>query len=178
MPRLLGARVKRLEDPRLLAGRGRFLDDVTLPGMAHAVFVRSAFAHAVLRDVDVQAARRAPGAVAVLTGTDLEGQVEALAPRLEAPGFTPTVWPVLPVSRVRFAGEGIAIVAADTPYQAADAAELVLVDAQPLPSIADVPSALAPGAVRLHPDNRDNVLFQQQHGCGDLAGRSGPPPSS
>ncbi|MGH7317416.1 MAG: hypothetical protein ACREJS_14270, partial [Candidatus Rokuibacteriota bacterium] len=76
-----------MEDPRLLAGRGRFLDDITPPGLLHAAFVRSAHAHATLLGVHGGAAREVPGVELVLTGRDLDGVVAPLAPRLEAPGF-------------------------------------------------------------------------------------------
>ena len=83
--------------------------------------MRSTAAHAVLSAVDTAAAQRAPGVAAVLAGRDLAGVVEPLAPRLEAPGFTPTIWHALAPSRVRFVGEPIAVVVADTTYAAADA---------------------------------------------------------
>ena len=76
-PRYLGAHVKRLEDSRLLAGQGRFLDDITLPGLLHAAFVRSTHAHAIVRAVDTEAARRAPGVVRVLTAQDVPGLNDA-----------------------------------------------------------------------------------------------------
>jgi len=169
-PRYLGARVKRVEDPRLLTGRGRFLDDFTLPGLVHAAFVRSAFAHASLRGVEVEAARRAPGVVAVLTGRDLDGEVAPLAPRLDAPGFAATSWPALAVSRVRFAGEPVAIVAARTPGEAADGGELISVDCEPLLAVADIETALAAGAPLLHPAHESNVLFSRRHRHGDVDG--------
>ncbi|HEY7252015.1 MAG TPA: hypothetical protein VIG37_16075, partial [Methylomirabilota bacterium] len=95
-------RVKRLEDPRLLAGQGRFLDDITLPGLLHAAFARSGHAHAVLRGVDAAAAFAVPGVEAALTGRDLEGVIAPIQARLEAPGFAATPWPALPTDRVRF----------------------------------------------------------------------------
>ena len=137
-PRYLGAHVKRLEDSRLLAGQGRFLDDITLPGLLHAAFVRSTHAHAIVRAVDTEAARRAPGVVRVLTGRDLEGEVAPLVPRLEAPGFVPTAWPALAAERARFVGEPVAVVAAESPYAAVDGAAAVEVDYEPLPAVADV----------------------------------------
>ena len=79
-----------MEDPRLLAGRGRFLDDISLPGLLHAAFVRSEHAHAALRRVDTTAARAVAGVALVLTGRDLDGLVAPLAPRLDAPGFVAT----------------------------------------------------------------------------------------
>ncbi len=169
-PRYLGAHVKRLEDPRLLAGQGRFLDDITLPGLLHAAFVRSAHAHAIVRAVDAEPARGVPGVVLALTGRDLEGEVAPLAPRLEAPGFTPTAWPALAAGRARFAGEPVAVVAGLTPYAAVDGAAAVAVDYAPLPAVADVTAALAPGAPRLHPGHPSNVLFERSERQGDVDG--------
>ena len=167
-PRYLGAHVKRLEDPRLLAGQGRFLDDLTLPGLLHAVFVRSAHAHALVRSVDSGPACRIPGVVLVLTGRDLEDEVAPLAPRLESPGFTPTAWPALATGRARFVGEPVAVVAAETPYAAADGAAVVVVDYGPLPAVPDAAAALAPGAPRLHPGRPSNVLFERRYRQGDV----------
>jgi aerobic carbon-monoxide dehydrogenase large subunit len=169
-PRLVGARVKRVEDPRLLAGGGRFLDDIVLPGLAHAAFVRSTAAHAALTAVDTAAAQREPGVAAVLTGADLAGVVKPLAPRLDAPGFTPTSCHALAESRVRFVGEPVALVVADTAYAAADGAELVRVDYQPLPVVATIDAALAENACRLHPEHDRNVLFERRHRHGDVEG--------
>jgi carbon-monoxide dehydrogenase large subunit len=169
-PRYLGARVKRLEDPRLLAGQGSFLDDLTLPGLLHAAFVRSAHAHAIVRSVDAEAGRLVPGVVLVLTGRDLEGKVAPLVPRLEAPGFTPTAWPALATERARFVGEPVAVVAAATPYAAVDGASAVVVDYDPLPAVPDAAAALAPGAPRLHPGQPSNVLFEGRGSQGDVEG--------
>src|SRR5262245_30320312 len=105
--RVLGAGVKRLEDPRLLNGEGRYLDDIRLPGLLHAAFVRSAHAHARLSGVDPSAGFAAMGVVTVLTGRDLAGRVAPLSPKLEGEGFGATAWPALAVSRVRFVGEPV-----------------------------------------------------------------------
>jgi carbon-monoxide dehydrogenase large subunit len=167
-PRYLGAHVKRLEDPRLLAGQGRYLDDLTLPGLLHAAFVRSAHAHALVRSVDAGPARRITGVILVLTGRDLEDEVAPLAPRLESPGFTSTAWPALATGRARFVGEPVAVVAAETPYAAADGAAAVAVDYDPLPVAPDAAAALAPGAPRLHPGRPSNVLFERRDRQGDV----------
>ena len=106
--------------------------------------------------------------LAVLTGRDIEGVVAPLAPRLVAPGFAATAWPALALSRVRFAGEPVAIVAADTAYAAADGCELVSVGYEPLPAVADIGAALAPSAALLHPEHGKNVLFEHRHRCGDV----------
>ena len=168
--RLIGAHVKRAEDPRFLTGRGQYLDDVRLPGLLHAVFVRSPRAHARVLDVDVSAARGASGIAAALTGRDLAGRAAPLAPRLEAEGFVPTAWPALADSRVRFAGEAVAVVAATTPYGAADGGERVDARYDPLPAVADVETARAVGSPRLHDAVPGNVLFRRRWSHGDVDG--------
>ena len=140
-----------------------------LPDLLHASFVRSAVAHQTLREVDVAAACRAPGVAGVLTGADLVHVVAPLRPRLDAPGFVPTSMPALAVSRVRFAGEPLAIVAATSTYAAADACDLVRTDGEPLRAIADVDAALS-AAVRLHDEHGDYVLFAHAHRHGDVDG--------
>ncbi|HSE03074.1 MAG TPA: xanthine dehydrogenase family protein molybdopterin-binding subunit [Methylomirabilota bacterium] len=151
-----------------MAGQGRFLDDVTLPDLLHAAFVRSEHAHAALRGVDVGAACGVPGVELALTGRDLEGVVASLRPRLEGPGFAPTAWPALPISRVRFVGEPVAVVAAATPYAAVDGCGRVRVDYDPLPAVPDVDAALDPRAPRLHPELGSNVLFERRGERGDV----------
>ena len=96
--------VKRVEDPRLLVGSGAYLDDLRLPGLLHAAFVRSVHAHARVRGVGLESARRAPGVAAVLSGRDLSEWVKPLSPRLEGGGFWPTQWPALAPERTRFVG--------------------------------------------------------------------------
>lgn len=166
--RWVGAPLRRLEDPRLLTGRGTYLDDIRLPGLLHAVFVRSPHAHARVGAVDVAAARALPGVVAVLGGRDLD--LPPLVARLEAPGFRPTPWPVLAPERARFAGEAVAVVCAASPYLAADAAERVVVAWEPLPPVPHVDAALEAGAPRLHQALADNVLFERQQAAGDVDG--------
>ncbi|MGI3201551.1 hypothetical protein ACRJ4W_30350 [Streptomyces sp. GLT-R25] len=114
--KLVGKAVRRREDPRLLAGRGRFVDDIALPGMLHAQFVRSTVAHAELASVDVSAVLEVPGVVAVFTAQDLElGDIVAQLGR-PLSEFVPTAMPVLARDKVRYVGEPIAIVvAAGTP---------------------------------------------------------------
>jgi len=159
-----------VEDPRLLAGRGRFLDDIALPGLLHAAFVRSEHAHARLCGVDTAGARTVPGVELALTGRDLDGVVAPILARLEAPGFAATPWPALPTSRVRFVGEAVAVVAAATPYAAADGCARVEVDYDPLPAVSDIDAAREPGAPRLHPEHDSNVLFARRGSQGDVDG--------
>ena len=122
----------------------------------------------MLSAVDTEAAQRASGVAAVLAGRDLVGVVEPLAPRLDAPGFTPTIWHALAPSRVRFVGEPIAVVVADTTYAAADGCELVRADYESLPAVATIDAALAEDAPRLHADHERNVLFERRHSHGDV----------
>jgi carbon-monoxide dehydrogenase large subunit len=168
--RLIGAHVKRVEDPRLVTGRGEYLDDIRLPGLLHAAFVRSPHAHARLTGVDASDALRAPGVVAVLAGRDLAGRVKPLAPRLETEGFAATAWPALAESRVRFVGEPVAVVAAATPYAAADGGERVRARYDPLGAVADVDAALATGAPQLHDGVPGNALFRRRWSHGDVDG--------
>jgi aerobic carbon-monoxide dehydrogenase large subunit len=150
--------VRRLEDPRLLRGAGRYLDDLALPRMLAIAFVRSPHAHARIVGIDPAAARALPGVVAVLTAADLRGDARALAPRLLGDGFTPTEWPVLGDGEVRFVGQAVAVVAATTPYLAADARELVRVDYEPRPPVATADAALAAGC----------MLFRREARRGDV----------
>lgn len=133
--RLVGAGVRRLEDPRLLRGQGRFVDDLVLPRMLHAAFVRSPHARARLVAIDIEAARGLPGVAAVVTAADLAGTVRPLAPRLTGEGFAPTAWPLLAETEVRFAGEPLAVVLASDAYAAADARERVTVRYEPLAAL-------------------------------------------
>jgi carbon-monoxide dehydrogenase large subunit len=148
----LGQSVRRLEDPRLLQGLGRYSDDVTLPHQAYAVVVRSPHAHARIRALDTSAGLKAPGVLAVLTGaevaTDGLGNLPTDPARKRRDGsaaFT-TPRPALARERVRHVGDPVALVVAETRAQAADAAELVAVDYEPLPAVAATAAATRPGA--------------------------------
>ena len=172
---------RRSEDGPLLTGRGRFTDDVDLPGQAHAVFVRAPLAHAAIRGVDVAAALALPGVLAVLTGRDLEAAgLGAIPPAVSFPGrggkpLASAPIPPLAVDRVRYVGEAVAIAVAETTGQAADAAAAVVVDLDPLPAASDVERALAPGAHPLWPEAPGNVAFDWTDGDGaavDAAFRS------
>lgn len=129
-----------------MQGRGCFVDDVVLPRMLHAGFVRSPHAHARLRGIDAAAALRMPGVVAVLGARDL-GALGPLAPRIDGDGFVPTEWPALVVELARFAGEAAAIVVAEGAYAAADGREAVVVDWEPLDAVATIDAAREADAV-------------------------------
>ena len=156
MKRHVGESVPRVEDARILTGRGRYVDDLQLPNMLHGAFVRSPFAHARLRSVDVSAALDAPGVVAVLTGEDVRASSQAIATPLSGD----MKWPVfhgLATDKVRFVGDPVVLVVARDRYRAEDACELVEVDYDPLPAVADYDAALDPAKPALFEELGDNI---------------------
>ncbi len=161
---------QRREDDALLKGKGRFTDDVNLDGQAYAAFVRAPVGHAAIRAVDTSAARAMPGVVGILTGADAAADgLGGLQPAASIPGRdgAPMVappMPILAVDRVRYIGEGIAIVVAETPLQALDAAEAVELDLDPLPAVSDVARALAPDAPAIWLDAPGNVALDWADG--------------
>ena len=158
----IGQSVTRFEDVRLLKGEGRYLNDVNLPGQAHAVVLRSPHAHARIRAIDVDRALKAPGALAVLTGADVERDglgTMKMTLRRKRPDGTPMFAPPhrgLSQERVRYVGDPIAFVIAETLAQAKDAADLVQVDYDPLPSVTST-AAAGPGSATVWDECPDNV---------------------
>ncbi|HLJ22029.1 MAG TPA: xanthine dehydrogenase family protein molybdopterin-binding subunit, partial [Stellaceae bacterium] len=170
-----GQPVRRKEDPRLLTGRGTFIEDRRVAGEAHAVLVRSPHAHARILSIDTAAARDLPGVLAIFTGADLDADgiggipSEFVPPKFGISGIEncPVVrphFPALTLDRVRFCGEGVALVVADTAAQAKDAAELVSVDYEPLPAVIGMDEARAVEAPRLHEIAHGNVCFAWEAG--------------
>jgi carbon-monoxide dehydrogenase large subunit len=154
----LGNAVKRLEDPRILVGGTCYSEDIVLPGKLYAAFVRSTEAHAELRSVDAEEAKAMPGVVGVWTAAD----VDPLPMVATAGGYMPVPGmeqPSLAVDKVRYVGEAIAVVLAESRYQAADAASAVYVDYAPLPAVTDPVAALADGAPLLYPDLGSNLVI-------------------
>jgi carbon-monoxide dehydrogenase large subunit len=166
----VGQPLRRFEDQRLLTGKGRFQDDVSLPGQAWAVFVRSPHAHARIRAIDAAAAVAAPGVLAVYTGADYRrdglAMPKAAMPRKRAdgsPAFAPQR-PALVVDRVRYVGDPLAMVIAERLDQAKDAAELVAVDYEPLPAVTSVAEAARADAPLLWDENPDNISHTYERG--------------
>ena len=168
--RYFGAKVNRLEDPALLAGKGRYLDDLNVPGLAHAAFVRSPHAHARFTAVNADAARAMPGVLAVLTLADLDPELRVMPPVGPAGNLQPFKTPY-PLARdaVHHVGETVAMVVATTRPLAEDAAFLVDVDYQALPAVADFRQALAADAPRAHEGLDSNLVAQLLVGFGDVA---------
>lgn len=156
--RLVGRSVSRREDPRLLTGRGRFVDDIALPGMLHAQFVRSTVAHGEITSVDLTAVRDVPGVVAAFTADDLE--LTDITAQLGRPltEFVPTAMPVLARDRVRYVGEPVAIVVARDAYAVEDGLEAAKVSYAVLAPVTSEEAALAPGAPLVHEEAAHNTL--------------------
>lgn len=163
----VGRRIPRLEDARLLRGRGRYVDDVVLPGTVHAAFVRSPYAHARVVSVDAAAARALEGVVLVLTAEDV-ADLPAIATGLPRDDVVANNRPVLPVDRVRFVGEPVACVVATSRYVAEDAVALVEVEYEPLPALMDAEEALAAGAELLHDGTESNSFAHIEFEQGDV----------
>ena len=166
-PGLIGARVQRFEDPRLLTGRGRYVDDLRPPGTLHVAFCRSDESHARILRIDTSEAARAPGVAAVVTAADLEGACRPLRATSRMKSYQATELPVLAGGKVRYAGEPVAAVLAESRYLAEDAAERVAIDYEPLPAATDPEAALAPDAPRLHEDLASNVIVDREFARGD-----------
>ena len=157
--RYVGASVLRSEDQRILTGSGHYVDDVQLPGMLHATFVRSTMAHANLASVNVEEARAMPGVVAVYTGEEIQALLSPDAPPLSMfPGMPAPRFTVLATSKVRLVGDPIALVVAESRYLAEDAAELVEVDYDDLTPIASVADALDASNPVIFEEEGSNVL--------------------
>jgi carbon-monoxide dehydrogenase large subunit len=157
--RYAGARVKRVEDARLLTGRGTFVDDVSLPGMLHACFVRSPLARAAIRRIDASAALALPGVRFVFTAADLNPGVHEQWHTSVGPKSPETPRPPLAEGEVRFAGDPVALVVAEDRYIAEDAAELVEVDYEPLPAVVDYAAAEHAEAL-VHEGHGSNLIGQ------------------
>jgi carbon-monoxide dehydrogenase large subunit len=179
----IGARRRRVEDGRLIRGAGRYTDDLAPPDALQAAFVRSPLPHARIRSLDVAAARSASGVVAVLTGADVPpptgpppprpppdtrvaGVRESAQTRPGGPEFRAAPQPILAAETVHFVGDPVAMVVAETAAQARDAAELVAVSWEELPSVADVSAAAGPDAPLAHPELGSNLAFTSRQGTG------------
>jgi carbon-monoxide dehydrogenase large subunit len=172
--RYFGERVQRNEDERLLTGRALFVDDVTLPGMLHAAFLRSPYAHARIRGIDVAAARQREGVVAIYTAADLgdywrPGPLLVPPPPIAGAVFNERTQVPLAKDKVRHAGEPVALVVAEDRYLAEDALAEIVVDYEPLPAVVDLERALAPGAPCVHDDLGNNVAARVRQARGNYA---------
>src|SRR3954464_11557858 len=161
----IGARVVRKEDKRFITGKGRYVDDIRLHGMTYAAFVRSPHAHAKVKGIDANAAKGMPGVVDVLTGQQIvDDKIGNLIcgwmiHSKDGAAMKMGAWPAMAPDTVRFVGQAVAVVIAETKNQAKDAAEAVVVNYEELPAVADVRSAIKAGAPQLHPEAPGNVVY-------------------
>ena len=166
----VGARVARKEDRRFITGAGRYVDDMVVPGMKHAVFVRSPHAHAQIKKIDVSKAKAMPGVIGVLTGKELkaDGIGNLICGwMIHSKDGTPMkmgAWSPLAVDKARYVGDAVVIVVADTKGQARDAAEAVEITYKELPAVSNAEEALKPGAPQLHPEAEGNLIFDWEIG--------------
>lgn len=169
----IGARVARKEDKRFITGAGRYVDDMVVPGMKHAAFVRSPHAHADIKKIDTKKAEAMPGVIGVLTGKQLKADGIGnlicgwMIHSKDGSPMKMGAWSPLAVDRVRYVGDAVVVVVADTKGQARDAAEAVEITYKERKSVADAVDALAKGAPQLHPEADGNLIFDW--GIGDEA---------
>ena len=161
----IGASVVRKEDKRFITGRGRYVDDVKVIGLTHAHFIRSPHAHAKVKSIDSSAAKDMPGVVDVLTGQQLvDDKIGNLicgwaVTSKDGSPMRMGAWPAMAPDTVRFVGQAVAVVIAETKNQAKDAAEAVIVEYEELPAVSSMKAAIAPGAPQLHPEAPGNVVY-------------------
>ncbi|MEO5322632.1 xanthine dehydrogenase family protein molybdopterin-binding subunit [Mesorhizobium sp. CC13] len=168
----IGARVTRKEDKRFITGGGRYVDDMVVPGMKHAAFARSPHAHADIKKIDVKAAEAMPGVIAVLTGKQLKADGIGnlicgwMIHSKDGSPMKMGAWSPLAVDRVRYVGDAVVIVVAETKGQARDAAEAVEITYKERKAVIDAVEALKKGAPQLHPEAEGNLIFDWEIGDG------------
>ena len=168
--RYLGKPLKRKEDPRLIQGLAHYVDDIVLPGLQHAAILRSPYAHAKIRSIDVSKAQAAPGvSLGAHRQADIRGSIGMVPCAAQIPDMKSAPRPVLAQDRVRFSGEGVAVVVATGRYAARDALDLIEVDYEPLtPVVVDPEKAIEKGSPVLYDGHKDNVAFRWELEGGDV----------
>lgn len=156
----VGKSIKRVEDPRFIQGKGKYVANLKIPGMVHAAIVRSPHAHARIKNIDASAALAMDGVVAVYTGQDIAADgVGGLPCGFNPPDIKTAPHPALAVDRVRHVGDGVAVVIAEDRYVAQDAVDAVMVDYEPLPAVIDAKKATDAGAPQVHDEIPNNISF-------------------
>src|SRR5712671_1523230 len=163
----VGRSLRRREDRKFLTGRGRYVDDIALPGMLYLAILRSPHAHARITGIDLSAARAADGVRLALAGADLTGKVGNIKPNWVIPGTVVPDRPVMAVDRARFVGECVALVVAETREAAHDALERMDVAYEVLPAVIDEEEAIGNGAPQLHENVANNITTYFKTGGGD-----------
>ena len=166
--RLIGARIKRREDPRLIQGLSHYVDDIKLVNTLHCTFLRSDYAHADIKSINTEAAESLSGVVKVITGADIQGKVGSIPCAAEIEGLKVPDHPALAVDRVRFVGEPIAAVVATDPYIARDALDLIEVEYDELPVVVDLDKAIESDSTVIYDEFDDNIAFTMPLDAGDV----------
>ena len=167
--RVFSSGIRRREDPRLITGRAAYTDDIKLPGMAHAAILRSPYAHASISSIDTSAAASQPGVIAVFTAEDTEGALNGLPCAWLIPGSdlkTPA-HPAIAKDKVRYVGDAVAVVVAESRYEAEDALEHIAVEYEPMGAVISPKEAAQDGAPQLHDDVPNNIAFTWAVAGGD-----------
>ena len=167
--RIFGSGIRRREDPRLITGQASYTDDIKLQGMVYAAIKRSPHAHARIRSVDTSTAQSAPGVVAVYTGADTDGVLNPIPCAWLPPDsdIKAVAYPAIAKDVVRYVGDAVAVVVAESRYQAEDALELINVDYEPLAAVVNPEAAMQEGAPQLHDDAPNNQAFHWVAAGGD-----------
>ena len=166
--RLIGAPIKRREDPRLVQGLSHYVDDIKLVNTLDCTFLRSDYAHADIKSINTEAAENLSGVVKVITGADIEGKVGSIPCAAEIEGLKVPDHPALAVGRVRFVGEPIAAVVATDPYIARDALDLIEVEYDELPVVVDLDKAIEPDSTVIYDEFDDNIAFTMPLDAGEV----------
>ncbi|MDE0214907.1 MAG: molybdopterin-dependent oxidoreductase [Deltaproteobacteria bacterium] len=166
--KLVGTKVKRREDPRLVQGLSHYVDDLRMADVMHAAILRSPHAHARINGINTDAARALPGVVTVVTGADIGDSVGSVPCAAANPTLRTPPHPVLAQGEVRYVGEPVAVAVAGDSYTARDALDLIEVDYEPLPAVSDLEKALEPGSPLVHSQWDSNQAFTFECGTGDM----------
>jgi aerobic carbon-monoxide dehydrogenase large subunit len=167
-PKIIGARVQRVEDPRLLTGHGSFIDDLQRPAMLHVAFARSDHAHARIVEIDRADATRMPGVVAIFAAADIEGLMQPIRATSRMADYYATELPVLARDKVRYVGEAVVAVVAESRYLAEDAVEQIAITYEPLGDAIDPSVMVEPGSPLLHEEAGTNVIVTRTFTRGDV----------
>ncbi len=168
-----GSSVKRREDPKLITGKGSYTGDISLPRMAHVVFLRSPHAHARIRSIDVSRAAALPGVNSVVTGADLRDKLNSMPVGWLLPELKQPYHPAVAIDKVRFVGEVVAAVVAESPEAGADAAAMIDVQYEPLEAVVNPEEATGSGARQLHDDAANNIAWEWEVAGGDIEAAAG-----
>ena len=167
-PQFVGAKVARREDPRLLSGAGNYVADIKRHGMLHLAFRRSDHAHAEISAIDIEQARALKGVIAIYTGEDIAALANPYQATSRMKNYQATFIPPLAVGKVRYVGEAVVAVVAESRYVAEDALALIDIDYEPLVVLVDPEESLKPDAPKLHDDLESNILAEREFSRGEV----------